>query len=1034
MLETVLKTIATPAPEFYAAPFWGWNNRLNRRELLRQMKVFREMHYGGFFIHSRNNLKTEYLGKKWMELCRVCAEESGKYRLIPFLYDEDRWPSGAAGGAVTANPAYRQRFLHLDFAGDASRISGLENVLGVWAGIVDESSRRVTRLRRIKDARREPLRAGETYLAVSAGIFPASEWYNGGACLDAMNPEAVRRFFDSTLEKYRTALQDFSRLGIPAIFTDEPSLLHSGDPAQAPWSETVPGEFKRRFGYDILEHLAELFVIADGREFSRVRLDFRRLVTSLFNEHFTIPYSNWCGEHHLELTGHLIEEDDPVRQTKIAGSAMRFYEHMQSPGIDVLTGNWNLYFTAIQCSSVARQFGRRWRISESPGCVGWDFPLSACKAQRDWQFALGINRFCPNLAIYSLEGQGKRDYPASLSFQSPWWKIAHVLEDYSARVNAALSEGDEIREVLVVHPLESTWGTFADWSAGADLFPDYIGNRKSFLPEESVRFIGECNELLRNNIGFDLGDEDIMARHGGVSGRTLRVGQAVYRAALLPRMRTVRGTTLALLKRFCGVGGQVFFLGDPPTLVDGVPSPEAADCFRACFRPLKEGVNEAFASVRTVSVTDGDGRELEPVLHLLRRADDHEVLFLCNTGTPILDDYLNYPDPDKRRETFPAAVIRLRAQAGNLVYELNLKDGKLYEVKSRATGEGMLEFRTSFGIQESRCFFVCREPRHDAVPRPAAVPVRSRIKLNPKHWRISTDEPNVLVLDHADWKIPGTEHGGTGEFILAVDDALRTLLGVPVRSGTARQPYAVKRVRNEGTLPLEMEYRFVCKEIPAERIFLALEHPEYDQITVNGTELPRKTSSWWCDPSLKKLPLPSEILRRGENTIALFRDYRSRDEGLEAIYLLGRFGVDQKDRLISFPDTLGYGDITGRGFPYYSGNITYQTGFRLDSNSGRILVKPGRWHGTAIGISLNGGKERILAWPPWELECAPELLRSGDNTLAITVYGHRRNSHGPFYLSVPKPVWLWPGSFRTCEQPRKHLVPVGLSGPVELFL
>ncbi|MFQ9394894.1 MAG: hypothetical protein ACLR2E_13705 [Lachnospiraceae bacterium] len=31
--------------------------------------------------------------------------------MITWLYDEDRWPSGYAGGLVTKDPAFRQRFL-----------------------------------------------------------------------------------------------------------------------------------------------------------------------------------------------------------------------------------------------------------------------------------------------------------------------------------------------------------------------------------------------------------------------------------------------------------------------------------------------------------------------------------------------------------------------------------------------------------------------------------------------------------------------------------------------------------------------------------------------------------------------------------------------------------------------------------------------------------------------------------------------------------------------------------------------------------
>src|SRR5579884_1680649 len=53
---------ADPPSSFRGRPFWSWNGRLEREELLRQVRVFKEMGMGGFFMHSRTGLKTQYLG------------------------------------------------------------------------------------------------------------------------------------------------------------------------------------------------------------------------------------------------------------------------------------------------------------------------------------------------------------------------------------------------------------------------------------------------------------------------------------------------------------------------------------------------------------------------------------------------------------------------------------------------------------------------------------------------------------------------------------------------------------------------------------------------------------------------------------------------------------------------------------------------------------------------------------------------------------------------------------------------------------
>ena len=66
----------------------------------------KEMGFGGFFMHSRTGLETEYLGEEWFRLINRCAEYGKERGLMPWLYDEDRWPSGSAGGMVTQEEKY----------------------------------------------------------------------------------------------------------------------------------------------------------------------------------------------------------------------------------------------------------------------------------------------------------------------------------------------------------------------------------------------------------------------------------------------------------------------------------------------------------------------------------------------------------------------------------------------------------------------------------------------------------------------------------------------------------------------------------------------------------------------------------------------------------------------------------------------------------------------------------------------------------------------------------------------------------------
>lgn len=91
-----------PSAEYRWRPFWAWNRKLEEDVLLKQIDYLKEMGMGGFHIHARTGLATEYLGKEFMELVRACNDKAKNENMLCWLYDEYRWPSGSAGGMVTS--------------------------------------------------------------------------------------------------------------------------------------------------------------------------------------------------------------------------------------------------------------------------------------------------------------------------------------------------------------------------------------------------------------------------------------------------------------------------------------------------------------------------------------------------------------------------------------------------------------------------------------------------------------------------------------------------------------------------------------------------------------------------------------------------------------------------------------------------------------------------------------------------------------------------------------------------------------------
>ena len=100
------KLFENPTSEYRGTPFWAWNCKLDKEDLLWQIDVLKEMGFGGFHMHSRAGMATPYLSDEHMALIkRLRGKVPRQKRCWRWLYDEDRWPSGAAGGLLTQGPA-----------------------------------------------------------------------------------------------------------------------------------------------------------------------------------------------------------------------------------------------------------------------------------------------------------------------------------------------------------------------------------------------------------------------------------------------------------------------------------------------------------------------------------------------------------------------------------------------------------------------------------------------------------------------------------------------------------------------------------------------------------------------------------------------------------------------------------------------------------------------------------------------------------------------------------------------------------------
>ena len=100
--EKILAAFRNPPSEFRSAPLWVWNDRVTEEEIRTELADFKAHGIGGVFIHPRPGLITPYLSAEWLSLCRTAVETGKSLGLKVWIYDENSYPSGFAGGHVPA--------------------------------------------------------------------------------------------------------------------------------------------------------------------------------------------------------------------------------------------------------------------------------------------------------------------------------------------------------------------------------------------------------------------------------------------------------------------------------------------------------------------------------------------------------------------------------------------------------------------------------------------------------------------------------------------------------------------------------------------------------------------------------------------------------------------------------------------------------------------------------------------------------------------------------------------------------------------
>lgn len=938
-----------PGNTFRAVPFYSLNDSLDAEELRRQLHIFHEAGYGGAFLHSRIGLLTPYLADEWFEMMEVGTETLQSLGMDAWYYDEDKWPSGFAGGIVPRmNSDFQARCL--------MRISADQPVEAPDSILFEDSSYKYI-------VRVDPM---------------GQPWYNGTSWVDLMNPEMVQAFIDCSFKPYTDRFE-----GQPhalGIFSDEPqiSAQDRGYPneGKVSYSPVMEDIFEEKWGYALDSVIPSLFdTVGDWR---RVRLDYYRTLAYCLEQAFSKPVGDYCAAHGFIWTGHYNSEDNPVGNMLNEGNLMQQLRHMQQPGIDALGLRYNTVHCGKVTSSVANQYGLRRRLSELFGISGHNMSFEDRMWITSWHTLMGINFMCPHLYLYSMKGARKRDFPPTISHQQPYWAWNKLFEDYSARLCYFASTGRTRAEVCVLSPIES----------------DYISPTLEEARQRDDQYERLLNDLMSAHVNFDMGDEQIISEIAEVRDGCFVVGEMAYSVVLLPDMLTIRASTLRLLDEFRKAGGTVMVCGNYPLWVDAKNDSAAIDTLKSYASQIGCAALATTLRSQVSPLFTLSGASADSIWTHMREVEGGTVLQLSNTsrtGTFRLN--LRYSDSNQEVKLWNPVngeVLSLEPKGSD--YTLEFAPAQTWIVTTgspsqtaQADGAYRLPGQREEGLTLSNEW---KGRRLD--PNAITLDFARFSTDGGRSW--SDPEP---VLAYYNRTAVSQPYNGP----LQIKYSIQVDRCPSVCSLAMEQPWMYKRIMVNGQ-PVHfsgegfyVDASFRTQDIASllrpglNEIVLSLDYvsaiPEsYDAIERYGSEI-------------ESIYLVGDFGVKGVSAGDPLSDtWRNQQQGLKAKPAVNRFTsfvmTDEPDRVS--------GDLTLQGYPFYAGSYELTQTIEcpaVKSGERYILSFPG-FEAILIRVKVNGREMPVVFSSPWEADLT-EVLQSGPNEITLTLTNGLRNLMGPHH-------------------------------------
>lgn len=980
--ENLKKELKDPSKSFRSAPLWVWNTKVTRNDIDRMLQELKDQGFGGAFVHPRPGLVTDYLSDEWFDLYKYSLEVGKKLGLDIWIYDENSYPSGFAGGHV---PAQMPESYNEGQGLNPEKTETLpENVKEYFLCLKKEGDTFIditSSLDLYKNVKGEYYLYNKTY-------HRRSDWHGGYSYVDLLYPGVTQKFMEVTMSGYEKHFGEKLGAEIKGIFTDEPEL---SSPGGVRWTPDLFDVFQKRWGYD-LKILMPLFSETEGN-WKQVRHNYMETLTQMFIDRWSKPWFEYCERNNMYWTGHYWEHGWP--NMSHGGDNMAMYAWHQMPAIDMLFNQFNDSHPQAQFGnvravkelrSVANQMGYVRTLSETYGGGGWDVTFEDLKRLGDWEYVLGVNFMNQHLSHMTITGARKYDYPPVFTSLSPWWSNYKSQNDYFARLSMLLSQGEQINDILIIEPTTTAW-----------LYYSYIESDPKLM-EIGTNFQHFVTKLEKSQIEYDLGSENIIKDQGRINGNSFVIGKRAYKKVVIPPMtENLNATTFRLLKQFVDSGGIVIAFSTP-ILIDGKESAELKEFFTTKAAHINlyseketEQVVKEYLQNNKISFRNIESNDL---YHHRRSYDDGELLFLVNSSLTETAKGIISVEGEK--------LIEIDGMSGEIYSYPYTPQGQLVEAEFTLPPAGsLLLFSTTSDNNE----YPSKRHMTDGKQLKADTPLE-----------IIRMQDNVLNIDFCNLIIDGNpirnDHQNKNLYTVEATNLLFKHFGManPWHAAIQYKQTIVEKDTFK-TGDIKVKYHFiVAGNIDKSNVRLVAERPDIWKVRINDKVVSSDPQQGWLDSRFGVYEI-GEYVEPGVNIVELSVQPMSIYAEIAPVYILGDFALQSAASgwIIREPvEKLELGSWKTQGQPYYSWDISYSKDYDIKETSASYALQLKKWNGTLSEVYVNGEKVGIIAYKPYQYDLSP-YLKKGKNKIEVRVIGSLKNLLGPHYnqsKGIASP-WHW---------------------------